>query len=177
MSTEMVHAVERHAPGQCQPLGGRHPDQERTGQPGPDGRRDDVGSLHPGKVQRAPCGDAQRFQVRAGSDLRHHSAETRMFLDTGGHLVGQQHHRPVGGQFGDTHSGFVTGAFDSEDDCHGSISLFHLAVCGTLHGEGIGTAAGVVPLAQPDGLKPGALVQGNRRGIIGAYLQKTGPGS
>ena len=115
---EMVDRVERHLPRGRVRLGRSHPDQQGTGQPGPDGGRDDVGLVDARRVQGAAHRRAQRLQVRARRDLGHHAAEPGVLVDAGGHLVGQQRHGAVGAELGDADTGFVAGAFDGQDDRH-----------------------------------------------------------
>jgi len=86
---EMVDGVERHSPGGGVGLGGGDADQQRSGKAGTDGGGHDVGLVDAGGGQRAPHGRTQRLQMRPRGDLGHHPAVARVFVDAGGHLVGQ----------------------------------------------------------------------------------------
>ena len=60
----------------------------------------------------------ERLQVRPRRDLGHHPAEPDVFVDAGGHLVGQQRHGAVGVQARDADSCFIAGGFDGQDGRH-----------------------------------------------------------
>ena len=115
---EVVDRVERHLPGDRIGLGRGHSHQQGACQPGPDGGRDDVRLGDARRVQCAAHGGPQRLQMRPRRDLGHHAAEPGVFVDAGGHLVGQQCHGAVGRQLGDADSGFVAGTFDGKDGRH-----------------------------------------------------------
>ncbi len=118
VATQVVDGIERHLPGDRVRLGRGNSHQQGAGQPGPDGGGDDVGLGDARGVQGAAHGGSQRFQVRPRRDLGYHAAEPDVFVDAGGHLVGQQGHGAVGRQLGDADSRFVAGAFDREDRRH-----------------------------------------------------------
>lgn len=117
---QVVDAVERDVPAGGVRLGGGHPDQQCPGQPRSDGRGDDVGALDARGVQGAAHGRPQGFQVRTRGDLGDDAAVAGVLVDAGGDFVGQKRNghsaTVVNGEVGDADSGFVTRAFDGQDD-------------------------------------------------------------
>ncbi len=89
VAAQMVDGVERHAPGGRIRLGRSHSHQQGARQARPDGGRDNVGLLQAGGVQCAAHRRPERLQVCARSDLGHDTAVPDVFVDAGGHLVGQ----------------------------------------------------------------------------------------
>jgi hypothetical protein len=104
VSTATCAAIQRLLRGQRVPLGRRHADEERAGQPRTGGDRDrvDVGQRHPGLGQRAVHRRHDRLQVRAAGHLGHHATEPGVHVHTGRQRVGQQ-----GVPAHDPHAGLV----------------------------------------------------------------------
>jgi hypothetical protein len=89
---QVVNPVQRLAEGERVRLGGGHPDQQGPLQARSGGNGDgvDLGGGDTGLGERALEGRDHRLQVRPAGHLGHHTAEPRVFLDTGSHRVGQQ---------------------------------------------------------------------------------------
>ena len=96
VAAQVVDGVERNLPRGRICLGRSNSHQQRTGKPGTDGGRDDVGLVHARGLQGAAHGRAERLQVRPRRDLGNHAAEPGVLVDAGGDLVGEQRHGAVG---------------------------------------------------------------------------------
>ncbi len=118
MPAQMVDGVERHSPRSRIRFGRSDSHQQRAGQPGPDGGRDDIGPVQTGARQRATHGGTKRLQVRPGGDLGDHAAEPDVLVDAGGDLVGQHGHGAIGVQARDADTRFVARGFDGQDVGH-----------------------------------------------------------
>ena len=110
---QMVDAVQRLAECERVRLGGGHADQQRALQARPGRNRDrvDLGRRDTGLGQRAVEGRDHRLQVRPAGHLGHHAAEPGVFLDAGGHRVGEQF---VPANQPD--AGFVAGGLDAQNE-------------------------------------------------------------
>jgi len=115
---EVVDREERHLPCDRVRLGRGDAHQQGACQPRTDGGRDDIRLGDARRVQRAAHGRPKCLEVCTRGDLGHHTAESHVFVDAGGHLIGEQCHGAVGGQLGDADSGFIAGAFDRQDGRH-----------------------------------------------------------
>ncbi len=151
----LVDRVERHSPRSRIRFGRSNSHQQRTGQPGPNGRSDDIGPIQTGARQRAAHGGTKRLQVCPRSDLRNHAAEPDVLVHAGRHLVGQQRHGAVGVEAGDADSGFVAGGFDGQDYGHKRRSSTSLRPPRRCAAGGTPTASSLARLA-PDVIGPPA---------------------
>ena len=118
VTAEVVHRVQRHIPRSRIGFRCRNPDEQRTGKSRADGHRHGIGHSDVCRRERAPHGRDDGLQMCAGGDFGDHSPISGMLIDTGGHLIGQQCGRTVGIPPDDSHTCFVTGTLDTQDD-HG----------------------------------------------------------
>ena len=112
---EVVDAVEGHAPRRSKGLGGRRPDEECAGEARPHGGGHRIWLLDARLLQRCLHHLRHGFEVGAGGNLRHHTAEACVLLHGGGDDVGADLHVSVLRQLDDAHAGFVAGGLDAED--------------------------------------------------------------
>jgi hypothetical protein len=110
---QVVDPEQRQVVGEREPLGRRHPDQQRADQAGPGGDGDgvDVGQAHAGLDQRLVHRGQHQLEVGPGRDLGDHAAEGRVQLRLGGHDVGAQR-QPI---LDDADGGLVAGGLDAQD--------------------------------------------------------------
>ncbi len=110
---QVVDPVEGQIEGHGQGLRRADPDQKRPSQARSAGHRDcvEVARGDAGGVQGPAQGGDHRLQVGPGGDLGDHPAEACVFLDTAGHLVGEQ---AVPGD--DADPGLVARGFDAKHE-------------------------------------------------------------